>query len=387
MRVLVLGAGRMARGVVHWLVERDGDVRIRVVDRHLKVARDLARLWPGRRVTASVADLADRDAVRRLMAGADVTVSAAHYRYNRDLTADAIGSGSHLVDLGGNNRVVRQQLALSKRAARAGVTVIPDTGLAPGLVNLLAASAIEDMDRVESVRIRVGGVPLEPEGELGYQLVFSTEGLINEYVEDAIVLRDSRPVTVPSLTGLERIVFPKPFGPMEAFHTSGGASTLVETLAGRVDDLDYKTIRYPGHCERIRVLARLGFMGSRLVRTGKGDVVPRALTARLLEDSLPTGGADAVLLRVTAFGVLGHRPLTRRYGLVDRFDAATGLSAMARCTAFPTACIAWMLGGGRIDRPGVHCQEEIVPLAPFIAEMRGSGLDIRLRTGRLRPTS
>ncbi|MBW2261503.1 MAG: saccharopine dehydrogenase NADP-binding domain-containing protein [Deltaproteobacteria bacterium] len=376
MNYLILGSGRMARGLVHFLRRRDPDASIRVVDVVSSRARALAR-WAGGPVTAGRLDLADRAAVRRALARADVAVSAAHYRFNPMLTAEAALTRTHLVDLGGNNDVVAKQLKLASRVARAGVTVVPDTGLAPGMTNLLALWAIQGMDRVASVRIRVGGVPLKPVPPFDYQLVFATEGLINEYVEDALVLRAGKVRSVPSLTDVETLRFPPPFGRMEAFNTSGGASTLIRTLKGRVKDLDYKTIRYPGHCEKMHALKHLGLMDDRAVRLGGQAVRPRALTGLLLERGLPSQGPDAVLVRVSAEGVRGGRRRKVRINLVDTMDRRTGLTAMMRCTAFPSACIAWMLGRGLIDAPGVHEQESVVPVGRFVREMRGAGLRIR----------
>jgi lysine 6-dehydrogenase len=368
----------MARGLVHFLVRRDPDAEIRAVDLVRANARALVR-WAGRG-SAGRLDLGDRAALRAEMRRADVALSAAHYRFNDMLTAQAARTRTHLVDLGGNNDVVTRQLARSRAVARAGVTVVPDTGLAPGMTNILALWAIAGMDRVDCVRIRVGGVPLRPRPPLNYQLVFATEGLINEYVEDALVIRKGRVRSVPSLTDVETLRFGPPFGTMEAFNTSGGASTLIRTLRGRVHDLDYKTIRYPGHCARMHALKSLGMMDSRTLRVGEVRVSPRAVTGALLEKRLPSDGPDAVLVRVTATGLRRRRRRRVRVSLVDRFDRVTGLSAMMRTTAFPSACIAWMLGRGIIARPGVHEQERVVDPARFVREMRRAGLAIRRST-------
>lgn len=377
MQYLILGAGRMARGLVHFLVERDSSAKIKVVDVSPKRSRDLAKRFRTKRVTAGKLDLEDRKAVRRALKNVDVALSAAHYRFNDMLTDEAARTKTHLVDLGGNNDVVASQLKRNAAVAKKKVTVVPDTGLAPGLTSILAMQAIDGMDRVHRLRIRVGGVPLRPQPPLGYQLVFSTEGLLNEYVEDALVLRGGRKVKVASLTEVEPVRFPPPFGLMEAFHTSGGSSTLVKTLKGRVKELDYKTIRYAGHCVRMNVLKELGYMSNRPVKVGDDKVVPRDLTRKLLESSLPTEGEDAVLVLVTAEGVRDGSNKRVRMQLIDRADGASGLSAMMRCTAFPSACIAWMLAEGIIDKPGVHPQENVVPVKRFITEMRKAGLRIR----------
>ncbi len=379
MSYLVLGAGRMARGLVHYLKTHDQDARVKVVDVSAQRAKDLAT-WAGGSVMAGRLDLDDRAGVRRAFEDVTVAIGAVHYRYNVMLTEEAARARTHLVDLGGNNGVVARQLALGARVKKAGVTVVPDTGLAPGMASILAMAAIEGMDRVDHLRIRVGGVPLRPLPPLGYQLVFSTEGLINEYVEDAQVLEGGKLVNVPSLTDPEPVRFPPPFGMMEAFHTSGGASTLVHTLRGRVFDLDYRTVRYPGHCERMATLKELGFMDARPVKLGKVTVSPRELTGLLLERGLPDRGEDAVLVLVTADGRSGGRHRRVRIRLVDRFDRATGLFAMMRCTAFPSACIAHMLATGIITDRGVHPQELVVPIEMFIDRMRKAGLAIRKQT-------
>jgi lysine 6-dehydrogenase len=379
MNYLILGAGKMARGLVHYLLGRDRAAHIRVLDRVPAHAKELVAWSASPRVSGAALDFANRPGVRRELERADVALSAAHYRFNAMLTTEAIRAKTHLVDLGGNNDIVARQLSQHRAAERAGVTVIPDTGLAPGLASLLAMWAIEGMDRAVRVRIRVGGVPLEPQPPLGYALVFSAEGLINEYVEDALVLRAGKLVRVPSLTEVEPIRFQAPFGLMEAAHTSGGASTLVSTLRGRVRTLEYKTIRYPGHFAQVRALKELGFFATQPVEVGRVRVSPRELTGLLVERSLPTNAPDAILVRVTAEGEIRGRRQLVNITLVDRFDRRTGLSAMARCTAFPSACIAWMIAHGAVAKPGVHCQENVVPVRPLIAELRRAGLRIQRR--------
>src|SRR5690606_11402887 len=185
--------------------------------------------------------------------GCSVVLSSADYRFNEAITKACISAKIHMVDLGGNLFVVERQLAMSAEAERAGITVVPDCGLAPGMACLLGALGVEHFDgeqggAVESMKLRVGGLPAHPKPPLNYKLVFSVRGLTNEYLEPADVLRDGKLQRVPSLGDVESLEFPAPYGTLEAFTTSGGCSTLPRTLAGRVRNLDYKTIRYPGHC-------------------------------------------------------------------------------------------------------------------------------------------
>src|SRR6185436_14645703 len=168
-------------------------------------------------------------------------------------------------------------------ARAAGINIIPDCGLAPGMVAVLVAHGASKFETLDEVHIRVGGLPQDPKPPLDYQLVFSVEGLINEYIEPARVIRDGRITTVESMTEVESLDFPAPFGTMEAFQTSGGTSTLVETYLGNVRELDYKTIRYPGHCEKFKTMIDLGLCPSEPV----GGVVPRRLFGELLVRNLP----------------------------------------------------------------------------------------------------
>jgi lysine 6-dehydrogenase len=377
MRILILGAGMMARAIAYDLSLREGIEEIVLADRERARAEGIAGWLSNRRVVPRRLDVSAPRAVREAMEGCAVAVSAAPYFFNLTLAKAAIERRVHFCDLGGNNRIVSGELALDRAAREAGVTVIPDCGLAPGMVNILAAAAIEDLEAVERVTIRVGGLPQHPHPPLDYQIVFSPHGLINEYMEPATVIRDGEIAEVPSLTGCEEITFPPPYEHLEAFHTSGGSSTLPQTLLGRVRDLDYKTIRYPGHMERVRAMAELGFFDTtpRFLDDGT-EVVPRELAVKLLTEKLSYDEPDVVLLRVSAFGTAEGRPCEVRYQMIDRYDETTGLSAMMRTTGFPIAQIAYMLATGLISKRGALPQEVCVPTQKFLSGLQERGLAI-----------
>lgn len=383
-KYLLLGAGRMARGAVAYLASFDPGAAIHLVDRDEKnIRRILGRLprgLKGSNVSFSVLDVEDRG-IGKLMKSATAALSGTHYRFNRMLTLAAADAGCHLVDLGGNVTMVRSQLKLSSRVRRAGVTVIPDCGLAPGMTNVLTVWAAAGFERLDRIRIRVGGVPLDPVPPLSYMMLFAAEGLFNEYVEQGLAIRGGRVVRTPSLADVEKIRFPAPFGLMEAFSTSGGSSTLVETFRGRVRELDYKTVRYPGHCAVMQGMKQAGLMSREPAAVGRaGAVVPRELAGALFEKNLAFRGGDATLVRVTVEGRLRGRRTRRVVNLIDRMDRRTGLTAMMRCTAFPAACIVKMLADGVIGARGVHRQEKVVPAGAFVASLRAAGLAVRLRT-------
>lgn len=386
MRALVLGAGRMGRAAAWDLARQPGVTLVRMVDRDpaplARAEQEVATLIrtsapsrPEAKIDTECYDLDDARGIVKLIAGFDVVLSSADYRFNEMLTRAAIEARTHLCDLGGNLFVVEKQLAMNDAAAKAGVTVIPDCGLAPGMACLLAAWAVDRLDRTESVRIRVGGLPAHPKPPLNYKLVFNPRGLTNEYLEPAEVLRNGEILRVPSLTEAEPIDFPEPFGRLEAFNTSGGSSTLPRTLRDRVKNLDYKTIRHPGHLAAFAGMAAIGLLDEEPV----DGVVPRVFTEKLIERALTDDDTDVVLVRVSVDGVKDGRPVRLVLEIIDHHEPKTGHSAMARTTAYPTAAIAYMLGVGAIQRRGVLPGELAAPLDSFVSAVRARGIDIAER--------
>ncbi len=373
MRILVIGAGMMGRAIAYDLLRHPEVSKLVIADRERTRAEAIVDWLRDRRAVPVRLDATAPRAVRETMAGCAVAVSAVPYFLNLGLARAAVDVGVHFCDLGGNPSIVDQELNLDDDANAAGVTVIPDCGLAPGLVNILTAAAVAALGgTADEVEIRVGGLPQHPRPPLGYQIVFSPHGLINEYMEAAVILRDGKPTTVPSLTGIEEISFPPPYERLEAFHTAGGSSTLPHTMRGRVRNLDYKTIRYPGHVDKVKAIADLGFFDLAPVTIDGTEVIPRAVAVQLLQEKLTFGEPDVVLLRVTAR--TGDRVV--RYEMIDRYNEATGLSAMMRSTGFPIAEIAFMLANQEITTRGAIPQETCVPPDELISRLAARGLQI-----------
>ena len=377
MKLLVLGAGLQGGAAAFDLLRRSDIERVGVVDQDSERIERLRLRLGDRRLAMHAVDVADSDRVADVMQEYDACLSAVPYWFNVELTRAAIAAGIHFCDLGGNNAVVGEQLAQDAAAQDAGVTVVPDCGLAPGMANVLAAHAMRKLDDTAALRIRVGGLPLHPRPPHDYQLVFAVEGLINEYVERCIVVRDGVKLSVEPLTEIESIEFPEPFGTLEAFHTSGGLSTLARTFAGKVRDMDYKTIRYPGHAIRMRALYDLGLFDTRPVALDDDVAVqPRALTAHLMRQRLTGDGPDVVLVRVTAIGTKHGGRRRIEYEIVDHRDPNHGITAMMRCTAYPASIVLQMLASGRIVTRGVVVQERAVPPEEFIAELGQRGIRV-----------
>jgi len=377
MKILVLGAGRMGLGAVYDLAHNSSDVdAITVADIDLGRARAVVDTVGSPKVIPVALDVANYEQVVSLMAGHDSTLSCVVYSNNLRLAKAAIDARSNFCDLGGNNSIVDSELALNDEASAAGINIIPDCGLAPGMVSVLAAHAAERFEQVETLRVRVGGLPLNPRPPLNYQIVFSVEGLINEYVELARVIRDGHIVEVPSMTEVETLSFSPPYDNMEAFQTSGGTSTLPESFLGKIKELDYKTIRFPGHCAQFKLLIDLGLASSESLDVDSLIVKPRRVLGELLLRHLPADGPDVVLIRVELSGTMNGTTRTLRYDIIDRFDDRTGLSAMMRTTAFPASIIAQMMARGDIKQKGAIPQELCVPPATFIQELAARNIVI-----------
>ncbi|MEO6390358.1 MAG: saccharopine dehydrogenase C-terminal domain-containing protein [Pyrinomonadaceae bacterium] len=370
MNILVLGAGRMGLGAVYDLAHNSPDVSaITVADHDLGRAQAVAATVGSENVTAVQVDVADFDAAVGLMSGHHATISAVNYWHNANLARAAVAAKVSFCDLGGNNTIVDQELALDAEAQAAGINIIPDCGLAPGMVSVLAAHGAARFTVVKSIKIRVGGLPQDPKPPLNYQIVFAVEGLINEYIERARVIRGGVVTEVDSMTELESLEFPAPYGQMEAFQTSGGTSTLVDTFLGRVDELDYKTIRYPGHCDKFKTMLDLGLAESTPVVIEGVSVAPRKVFGDCLVRHLPADEPDLVFVRLEFRGTMDGRETGLRYDIIDKFDERTKLSAMMRTTSFPASIIAQMMARGDTLRRGATPQEVAIPPEQFVAEL------------------
>ena len=377
MKILVLGAGRMGLGAAYDLAHNSPEVSsVTVADLDGERARAVCDTVDSPKLTHAQIDVEDAAGVVELMRGHDAVVSCVTYFHNLKLARAAIEARTNFCDLGGNNAVVAAELALDEDARAAGVNIIPDCGLAPGMVAVLAAHGAERFDEIEAIHIRVGGLPLAPKPPLNYQIVFSVEGLINEYVERARVVRGGQIIDVESMTEMEELEFPAPFGRMEAFQTSGGTSTLPDTFAGRIQELDYKTIRYPGHCAQFKLLIDLGLAASDEVDLGHARVAPRRLLGELLVRHLPADEPDVVLVRLEFRGMQNGVQRQLRYDIIDRFDERTGLSAMMRTTAFPASIVAQTMARGATTKKGALPQELCIPTAPFVAALASRDINL-----------
>jgi len=375
MRMLVLGSGLQGSACAYDLLQQGDVEKVTVAD--LRPERLPAFLRPlvGKRLAVVKLDVQDGAALRAALHGHNAVLSALPYYFNFDIARAAVDVGLHCADLGGNTEIVFNQKKLDREACTRDVSVIPDCGLAPGMVNILAAEGIRRVGDAETVKIYVGGLPQHPEPPLNYQIVYSLEGALDYYTTPSWVLRDGRPTRVDALSEVEPVVFPPPVGELEAFHTGGGISTLPWAYEGKVRTMEYKTLRYPGHVAVMRAVRDLGLLDLTPVKVKGGEIVPRdAFIATVSPKLTKADGRDLVALRVE---VRGERGRSATWQLLDYYDEARGISGMMRTTGYSLSITGLMQVDGRISARGVRTPDEAVPFQIYVDELKKRGVEIR----------
>src|SRR5881296_3895918 len=375
MRLLVLGAGLQGSACAYDLLQHPGVAHVTVAD--LKPDRIPALLKPqvGKRLTLLKLDVRDATALRAAIRDHAAVLNAAPYYVNLEVSKAAVEVGAHCADLGGNTEIVFQQRELDAEARRQSVSVIPDCGLAPGMVNVLAAEGIRRVGDAETVKICVGGLPQNPEPPLNYQIVYSLEGALDYYTTPSWVLRSGKPTRVEALSDVEPVMFPPPVGELEAFHTGGGISTLPWAYEGKVRTMEYKTLRYPGHVAVMRAVRDLGLLDVTPVKVKGREVVSReAFIATVSPKLTKPDGRDLIALRVEVRGGNGR---SATWQLLDYYDEARGISGMMRTTGYSLSITGLMQVDGRISARGVRTPDEAVPYAEYVGELGKRGVEIR----------
>lgn len=399
MKILVIGAGMMGSAAAFDLARSPDMESVTLADADLLRAQEAAS-WIAKALGRKAApvrpvglDASDESSAPALMRGHDGVLSAVPYFFNVGLARAAIGAGCHFADLGGNNTVVRKTYAMSAEAERNRVGLAPDCGLSPGMASILAGDLVKrfrEMQKparrgssrssskdkrkpaIDALKLYVGGLPKTPRAPFEYQLVFSVEGLINEYVEPARVLKNGKIAVIEPLTEPEEFRL-RGFRPMVAFHTSGGTSTMPETFAGEVGECFEKTLRYPDHYKLVRGLYDLGFFSSEKRRLKSGEISPRELTSHLFLEKLTGDEPDVTIMRIEAHA--GKRVLS--YTMIDEYDRRTGMTSMMRTTAWPASAVLQMIVTGDIPKRGAIHQELDVPANLFLRGMARRGVKIR----------
>jgi lysine 6-dehydrogenase len=371
-KIAVLGCGLIGNVIARDLASDPG-IDVTVFDRSEEA---LARLASVPRITTGTTDLGDADSIRRAVASADVVVGAVPGFLGRNMLRSVISAGKPIADI---SFAPEDPLDLDDEARSAGVTAVVDCGVSPGLSNFAAGRAAARFDAIESLSIYVGGLPAVRRWPYEYAIVFSATDVIEEYTRPARVIENGRVVVKPALSEIEKLDF-EHVGTLEAFLTDG-LRTVLSTIPAR--HMKEKTMRYPGHAELMRAFRETGFFDETPIDVRGVRIAPRDVTERLLFSAwkLPPGHAELTVLRVVVEGTRGGGSERLVFDLLDRTDAATGTTSMARTTGFPCAIVARMLASGEFTDPGIRALEHLgrneTASARLVAELRARGVEWR----------
>jgi len=375
MKILILGCGNIGAVAAQDIAKNTCPIEIVVADKSEARAKDVAEKIDQSNVSWIQLDATNHNQVASALKDVDLAMGFLPGRLGYEIAKACIAAGTDLVDV---SYMAENTLTLDNKARKAGVRIIPDCGLAPGISNILVGHAAANLDRVKAVHIMVGGLPEKPVPPLGYIITWSPESLIDEYTRKAKIIENGRESEVEALSGLEEVKFPG-VGKLEAFYTDG-LRTLVYTITG-VEEMWEKTLRYSGHAEKIRLLDALGFFEEKLVDVDGVGVSPRKLSVKLLgQKLLKPEMKDIVALIVEVSGVKNGKQSRYIYHLLDRYDAKLGVTAMARTTAYTASIIAQFLIKEAVKETGVVPTERIGMndelFRRFLNELKGRGIRI-----------
>jgi saccharopine dehydrogenase-like NADP-dependent oxidoreductase len=330
-KILVLGAGMIGSVLAAELAKSGAEVM--VGDRELKTI-------PGCKMMKM--DFTDRSALlTTLKGGYDMVSSAVPGSLGFGVMETAIKAGTNIVDVSFGEE---NPLTLNEKAKQAGIVIVPDCGVAPGLSNFLVGLGITKVKNPKETHIKVGGLPQKPTPPLNYRLVFSAEAVVDEYTRKARIVKNGKVVEVEALSGLESFKFPG-IGELECFYTDG-LRTLVDTV--KLRDMDEKTIRYPGHVEKIKTIVDMGLFSKEPKILG---VRPRDFMEAFISTTmrLGKGEKDITILEIDVRGESG----AVTYRMLDRYDEKNGISSMSRTTGYPIAVLSLLVARREIAQKGV----------------------------------
>ncbi len=302
MKIGVLGSGLMGKEAARDLAESEKVEAVGLADIDFGRAEKVCQQIGSKKVKPYRVDASNVKELESFMKNYDVIINALFYSFNEKVVNAAINTGVHSVDLGGHiGHITDKILTKTEEAKARNVTIIPDLGVAPGMINILAGYGASKLEKVRSIKLYVGGIPARPEPPLEYNHVFSMEGLFDHYTDPSLIIRNGKKMEVPSLSEVETIYFDK-FGPLEAFHTSGGTSTLSHSFPN-LETLEYKTIRYPGHRDKFQLLVDLNLTRKDyFVEVNGVKICPREVFLKVLEPIVDLKDKDDKIRSVVITG-------------------------------------------------------------------------------------
>ncbi len=353
MKILVVGCGKVGSEIARDLAGSDEVDSVVVMDASSENLGLLRKRVPRKLQTVKLS-ISQKPRFQALLRKVDLVCGALPGRLGFDLMTETVKAGMETVDI---SYTPRDAFLLQRKAKEVGCRVVPQCGVAPGFTNMCVGDASRRLDQMRSVEIFVGGLPEKPEPPLNYRIVFSLEDVVNEYSRPVQVIENGKRKKVEALSGRGLTSFPR-VGRLEYFLTDGLGS--LPRSYPKTREMHEFTLRYPGHADMMQTLRVLGFFERNPVRIGGVEMEPRQLSIELLRPAMSQGSPqDFLALRVDVGGLSRGKKIHLRYQLLDRYDHRSGVSAMARTTAYPCTSVALLVGGGEIKETGIVTPERI----------------------------
>ena len=362
-KYIVLGSGKQGTAIAYDLARFGNSSDIVLADINGKIAKESSgrvNTLLGAKLTRYLElDIYDKQSTIETLKDFDVLISAVPYFHNLYLTDIAIETRTSMIDLGGHTDNVRKQLTKHDQAVEKNITILPDCGMGPGMNVTLGLLAIEQLDEPKHLRVWDGGLPLNPKPPWNYSLFFNINGLTNEYDGEAYFLKDSKISRVPCFEGIEELQF-ESIGKLEAAVTSGGLSTMPWTYENKLCTLENKTLRYPGHWDKMIAYRQLGLFEESKINFKGQDFSPRDFYHHLLEPKLKKNDSkDICIMRIEAKGLRNGVETTVVVESIERYDEKTDFKAMEKWTGWHASILAIQAAKGSLPKGAVSIENAI----------------------------
>ena len=380
-KYIVLGSGKQGTAIAYDLARFGNSSSIILADSNGDVAKhssDRVNFLIGKDLTTYMQlDIYSKDDIFKALSEIDVMISAVPYFHNLYLTDIAIETSTSMVDLGGHTDNVRKQLSKHDQALEKNITILPDCGMGPGMNVTLGLLAMEQLDEPKHLRVWDGGLPLNPNPPWDYALFFNINGLTNEYDGEAYFLKNSRIDRVSCFEGIEELHF-ESLGTLEAAVTSGGLSTMPWTYEGRLVTLENKTLRYPGHWDKMVAYRQLGLFDEEEIEFKDQSFSPRSFYHHLLEPQLAENDSkDICIMRTEAKGIKDGLERTAVVESIEKYDPETKFKAMEKWTGWHASILAIKAAKGSLPK-GTVSIERAISGQDFLIEAEKRGFKINI---------
>lgn len=353
MKIIVLGCGNIGAVIARDVAENLSSSRVVIADVDKKRVREVASRINLENVTWTQVDAKNSSELSSKLRSFDVAVSALPGVFGYQACSASIAAKVDMVDV---SYMPEDVMTLNDAALKAGITIVPDCGMSPGLCSMLVGRAASQLDEVEKAHMLNGGLPENRVPPLDYVITWSVKDLIDMYSRKVSIVKGGKVVLVEAMSGLEEIEFPG-VGKLEAFYTDG-LRTLLHTVKAK--EMWEKTLRYPGHAEKITLLKALGFFDSEKVEVAGTKVEPREVTAKLFERKLKRPDIpDIVVMLIKVSGLKGGKRIRYVYRVLDRYDKERQVTSMARTTAYTASIVTQLMGRKEITLRGVVPPEKL----------------------------